>query len=562
MVFVLCNWLYIFITTFLIGFGILHMVEEKFGYRCKRLDAYLVAGLVALTAYSQWFSIFYRVNVEANIIMLVVCGIIAVCLRKDITDFMSSLWKSTSLGRKVGAFVLVLIVCYFTSRGHFIWDTNLYHAQAIRWLEEYGVVKGLANIQSRAAYNSSVFCLSALYSMKYVFGQSMHALQGFMALILSIMCLDVGAIFRGKRVALSDFAKFGAIYYLTLLYDEITSPSSDYAVMIIIFYTIIKWLELLEEKETSVVPYSLLCVVGVYTVTLKLTAGLILILLVKPAGMLLKDKKWKEIGTYLFMGTLVIAPYLIRNVIISGWLLYPFEYLDLFSVDWKVPKILVRADSYQIMTWGKGIHEYGLYDTLPHVWLPNWFATVLSTTEKVLIIADIIALFILIGNIVYCVLKRKEREKERLLVFITVAASYLFWQFSAPLTRYGYAYILLLIALVFGWCYQNRFAQKKPYALMGILLLLFLWKGSVLLQGMRQTWLWPCYVRQVEYDSNEGEDYVKSYELNGHTFYYRVSGYHKLPGGGIMFDMRGDEIEDGFKFADKNEINVFGEYLD
>jgi len=41
----------------------------------------------------------------------------------------------------------------------------------------------LANIQSRAAYNSSVFCLSALYSMKYVFGQSMHAVQGFMALI-------------------------------------------------------------------------------------------------------------------------------------------------------------------------------------------------------------------------------------------------------------------------------------------------------------------------------------------------------------------------------------------
>ena len=47
-----------------------------------------------------------------------------------------------------------------------------------------------------------------------------------------------------------------------------------------LFYIVIKWLELLEEKEVSSVPYSLLCVVGVYTVTLKLTAGLILILLI------------------------------------------------------------------------------------------------------------------------------------------------------------------------------------------------------------------------------------------------------------------------------------------
>jgi len=561
MVFVLCNWLYIFITTFLIGFGILHMVEKKFDYRCKKLDAYLVAGLVALTAYSQWFSIFYRVNIEANIIMLVVCGIIAVCLRKDIADFMSSLWNNSSLGRKVGAFVLALIVCYFTSRGHFIWDTNLYHAQAIRWLEEYGVVKGLANIQSRAAYNSSVFCLSALYSMKYVFGQSMHAVQGFMALILAMQCLDVGAVFKGKKVALSDFAKFGAIYYLTLLYDEITSPSSDYAVMIIIFYTMIRWLELLEEQETSSVPYSLLCVVGVYTVTLKLTAGLILILLIKPASMLLKEKKWKEIGIYLLMGTLVIAPYLIRNVLISGWLLYPFEHIDLFHVDWKVPEMLVRADSYQIKTWGKGIHEYGMYDALPHRWLPHWFSTVLSATEKILIMADVIALLVLAGDVIYCIWKKKEQEKDRLLVFLTIAASYLFWQFSAPLTRYGYAYILLLIMLTFGWCYEKLYGRRKPYVICGMLLMLLLWKGSVLLQGIRQNWLWPCYVRQVDYDSNEGEAYVKPHELNGHTFYYRVSGYHKLPGGGIMFDMRGDEIKDGFKFADKNEMNVFGEYL-
>ena len=561
MLFVLCNWLYIFITTFLTGFGVLYVVEKKFGYQCKRLDAYLIAGLVILTAYAQWFSLFYRVNIEANIILVVACILIVVLLRKELLDYARNTWASTSKNQKIGVLVLAVVVCYFTSRGHFVYDTNLYHAQAIRWLEEYGIVKGLANIQSRAAYNSSAFCLSALYSMKYIFGQSMHTLQGFMALILAVMCLDLGKVFKGKKVALSDFAKIGAVYYLSLLYDEITSPSSDYAVMIILFYTVIKWLELLEEKETSTVPYSLLCVVGVYTMTLKLTAALILILLVKPVMMLLKEKKWKEIWTYLLMGILVFAPYLARNVMISGWLLYPFEHLDLFNVDWKVPEVVVSADAFQIKTWGKGIHAYELYGGV-NVWFPNWFRTVLTSTEKLLILADIVALIILFVSLLIQIVKPKREEWDRLLVFVTVAASYLFWQLSAPLTRYGYAYILLLALLVFGWCYMTFFAKRKQYVIVGVMIVIFLWKGFVLIKGELSTCLWPCYVKQVDYDNNEGEDYVKPFELNGHTFYYRVSGYHELPGGGIKFDMRGDKIEDGFRFAEKNEGNIFGEELD
>jgi len=557
MLFVLCNWLYIFITTFLTGFGVLYVVEKRFGYKCKRFDAYLMAGLVILTAYSQWFSLFYRVNIEANIILAVVCILIVVLLRKEILDYAGNTWASSPITQKIGILVLTVVVCYFTSRGHFVYDTNLYHAQAIRWLEEYGIVKGLANIQSRAAYNSSVFCLSALYSMKYVFGQSMHTLQGFMALIMASICLSLGKVFKGKKVALSDFAKIGAVYYLSLLYDEITSPSSDYAVMIILFYIVIKWLELLEKKEASSVPYSLLCVVGVYTVTLKLTAGLILILLIKPIIMLLKEKKWQEIGVYLLMGTLVIAPYLTRNVIISGWLLYPFEHLDLFNVDWKVPEVVVSADAYQIKIWGKGIHDYSLYGNVG-VWFPNWFRTVLTSTEKLLILADLLALAILGVSLIVQVIKPKKEEWDNFLVFITVAASYLFWQFSAPLTRYGYAYILLLSMLVFGWCYQRLFSERKPYVVILTMLVLFLWKGYVLMQGALTTYLWPCYVKQVDYESNEGEEHVRPFELNGHTFYYRVSGYHKLPGGGISFDMRGDEIEDGFKFAEKYEGSVFG----
>lgn len=557
MLYILLNWLYIFITTLITGFGILFLLRKAFGYSPRNIHTCVMTGLVALTAYAQWFSLFYRVNIEANLILILVDIVIFFLLRKPLWQFLISSLREVSRGKKIAVFLLILVCAYFTSRGSYISDTGLYHAQCIRWLEEYGILKGLANIQSRAAYNSSAFCLSALYSMKYIFGQSMHAVQGFMALLLCGVCLDIGAVFKRRTLLLSDFLRLGAIYYLTLLHREILSPSSDFAVMITLFYILINWLDLLERKEASTVPYALLCVAGVYTVTLKLTAGLILVLLVKPVVMLVREKKWKEIITYVMLGSIVIAPFLIRNVIISGWLIYPLTALDLFDVDWKVPAELVDADSYQIRTWGKGIHEYELYGG-PTKWWPNWFKTTLSTTEKGLILADGAALLLLIGMIVKQGKEKRANEWDKLLVMITAAVSFLFWQFSAPLVRYGYAYVLSLALLVFGEIYIRLSESRRQRIILILISMFFIWKGATLTQGIWSQRLLPYYIAQADYDHNEGGEDVREHQVNGITFYYNVMGYHKLPGGGSMFTLRSDRLEDGFRYEYHDWKEIFG----
>jgi len=558
MLFILLNWLYIFITTLITGYGILYVLRKAFGWAPRHIHACIMAGLVALTAYAQWFSLFYRVNLEANLILIGLDVLILLLLGKPLLQFLKNGMKEMSRGKKIGIFLLILACAYFTSRGSYISDTDLYHAQCIRWLEEYGVLKGLANIQSRAAYNSSFFCLSALYSMKYVFGQSMHAVQGFMALVLGSLCLDIGALFRRKKPVLSDFVRLGAIYYLTLLHREIMSPSSDFAVMIALFYIVIVWLGLLERKEASTVPYALLCVAGVYTVTLKLTAGLILVLLIKPAAMLIREKKGKEIAAYLLLGLASIAPYLIRNVVISGWLIYPLTALDLFDVDWKVPAELVDADAFQIKTWGKGIHEYELYGG-PAKWWPNWFLTTLSSTEKILILMDAAALLLLILLLIKQIREKKAGEWDKLLVMAMAAVSFLFWQFSAPLTRYGYVYILSLALLVFGELYMRLRKNRRHTILFVVFGIFFIWKGTALAQGIWLQRALPYYIAQADYDNNENGEDVREHQINGVTFYYNVSGYHKLPGGGSMFTMRSDKLEDGFRYEYHDWKEIFGE---
>ena len=111
---------------------------------------------------------------------------------------------------------LVLLMAYGTSRGYMHVDTGLYHAQAIRWIEEYGVVPGLGNLHSRFAYNSAAFPLCAVYSMRWLggslFPEGMHAVQGFLALLVGIHCASLADTGRADfRLAVLSFYFSGSV---------------------------------------------------------------------------------------------------------------------------------------------------------------------------------------------------------------------------------------------------------------------------------------------------------------------------------------------------------------
>ena len=76
-----------------------------------------------------------------------------------------------------------------------------------------------------------------------------------------------------------------------MIFDEMVSPASDYFMVLMVFYIVIRWLELLEKEETSYLPYGLLCLLCITVLTVKLSGALILLLVLKPAVMLLKEKK-------------------------------------------------------------------------------------------------------------------------------------------------------------------------------------------------------------------------------------------------------------------------------
>ena len=553
MITVIIDWGYIIFTTFCLGFAFAALVKQVSGYQMKSMDGVLMAGLVAATVYSQGYSLFGPVARTANLILVVLCLCIMALLRKQMAGYLETWWKESRGANKCLVAFLFIVWAYLTCQGYMHYDTDLYHAQSIRWIEEYGAVKGLSNLHSGYAYNSSLFATTALYSLKFVFGRSLHTVNGWVAFLLTMAVMDVGKAWKRKKLVLSDYACLAAIYYLTLIADEVVSPASDYTAMCLIFYIVVKWLRQLEaDGGEGVTPYGLLCVAGVYAMSLKLTSGLIVLLVLKPAIRLLQEKRVKEIFFFLGTGFLTAAVWMARTVFLSGWLLYPFTALDLFHVDWKQPAWEVELDAAGIKTWGRALYNASMTDVPIQEWFGNWFQTTLSGTEKLLVSGCMAVLLVMIPTAVYLIVTKRKKQYDFLLVMGVLLSSYVVWQMSAPLIRYGYAYVLLSVAVFGGWILQK---MKKDRILQIVFVMYGVYKLVMVGQYMYVGLANPFQVWQQDYNVYE----LNSYKVDGVVFYEPGdftdrTGYEPFPAIPKKiknFELRGDDLSDGFRRISK-----------
>lgn len=542
-------WLYMLFTCYVTGFACIRVISGKEAFQLRKGTSYLYAGIGAVTVYAQLFSIFWKVGLIANMILLFICVLCVLVYRKDILNNLCTFRLTVTPVKAVIIIVLLLVFAYGTSTGIIHYDTGLYHAQSIRWIEEYGVVPGLGNLHSRLAYNSASFCLSALYSMSFLGGQSYHCCAGFLAFLLALVCTEAITGNRSKKPLLSDLARIISVYYLLMIFDEMVSPASDYFMVLLVFYIVIRWLELIERKESSYLPYALLCVLCVVVLTVKLSGALILLLVFKPAVMMIREKKIKEIGKFFGLGILAVVPFLVRNVILSGWLVYPFTFIDLFSFDFEIPKGMADYDAREIQVWGRGFSDVGRYDDPLMNWLPQWSES-LDSSNKVFLILALSGIVLLIMLAIYGLLKKKKDMADFLHIAGTLNVCFLFWLLSAPLIRYGCVFLWLSPVLVWGYIYLKISPHLDRFKIYLILLTLFgAYKLAVFGMEAGRSATAQYLLKQKDYENYE----TVAYELHGYTFYYPKegdrTGYRDFPAAPVKAEdiFRGETIKEGFK---------------
>ena len=145
MIVTILTWAVIAASAYVSGAFLLTFTKNK---NVQGISWYLPAGAAFLTVYAQTFSLFYHVGAMAFLLLFVLCVLFLVLLRKRGFSF-----PKPQLTAEKAVFVLLILLAlaFWTAQEPADSDTALYHAQAIRWIEEYGVVPGLGNLHCRFA---------------------------------------------------------------------------------------------------------------------------------------------------------------------------------------------------------------------------------------------------------------------------------------------------------------------------------------------------------------------------------------------------------------------------
>lgn len=572
MIVVLINWVYIMITTYLTGNACLRLLEHMFRKdqgTWRRTPFYdLFAGIMCTTCYAQVYSLFDGVGFGANIGLLAFCLIYATVFWKKVASEFGGWFVKKKEG--LHAFVKKGLICVLllgtaayalaTSGAPKLIDTDWYHAQTIRWIEEYGCVTGVANLFYSLGFNSAQHYFDALYSMKTVFGVSLHAAGGYFGILLFFHgCIRLAEWKTHKR-HIGDGLAFAEVVYTIIVTAFFADPYTDTLPNCLVFFILTEWITLLETKEEEDFPYAFLCIFGVFATVVKTSVVMVLLLVIQPAVKLIKNKSWRKIAGYICAGIMIVVPFFITNVRVTGYLVYPASAVDLFDVPWKIDIEIVKYSVASMIHDARAVNM-----TMDEVlnsglaWVPIWFKND-SASHKILYLAVCFLLVFDIVGTIFLIVKKKTVEVSMLLPRLVVMIGLVYWFFTIPQVKYCWVFLLFPLAVV-PMIYLEKLSECSKIgkcALVtagvagGAVLLMYVgFYGMRTLRYVREA-LPNTLVRQADYPRYE----MKPMEKDGHTFYVReeggaiACGYYVFPylNDEELLDrlVTGEKLSDGF----------------
>jgi len=398
----------------------------------------LLVGLVVSNSLTTWLSLFFPINDVVLMCFVTFCLWGLYYLRGDLKNIIALASSRRSLVICSFLFLPVIFLLSLSAPKNF--DTGLYHIQAIKWIIEYPAVPGLANLHGRLGFNPNIFTLHALTSLYGFFNREVFSIN--YALFLILVFYYIGRMLTlYKQEGLSAlFAFYLFVFIILIKSTNFSSPSPDFLSIYIplyVFCRIIDWSSASTKKQfENYIPLFILCS---YVITVKLATIPILLLFVFIFFQTRVDFN-KSIRLMLFL-SLIIIPWLCRNIILTGWILYPFSSLNLFSFDWTVPVQHVIDQKNTVTGWarlpGTGYLEASGMAVMQ--WFPAWWKTLYLTHKLFVPISIIAPLMIFAGQL-------SKKIKANLLTNAVVVTSYIgviFWFFMAPDWRFGESFIMI-----------------------------------------------------------------------------------------------------------------------
>lgn len=318
MITILISWLLIFYMISVSGIAIknrLKLTDEK---------AFIpLYGIVFQTLFIGIAAFFYKIEMAFFIVNSLLIVVLSSVFRNEVKLFFATFFKSLNLKHKTFFGIIILLTAFKSAQVPTIFDNESYYIQTIKWLNEYGYVKGIANVHPFLAQCSFWHVFQSGFNFSFI-AFLFNDVNGLLVLI-------------GVYYFLNEFAQKSNVYLviysllLVFYFQFIDAPSPDLPILVfcsILFYEFI--FKTLDAKKSKTLLLFIL-----FICFIKLTVAPLLLL----TFFLLKKQPSNSaffITTGLVLGTI----WILKNSIITGLPLFPLNNIDL-NLDWKMaPNLL------------------------------------------------------------------------------------------------------------------------------------------------------------------------------------------------------------------------------
>ena len=444
MLLLLLIWCYLGVTFINIGFAFNKLLK------LKELDSFLTIlfGMFCLTIVASFWAIFGRINYEFQLFLLLLQLLIVLRFKDELMDFYNTVFiQFKAINSTLRYFLLLsfgLILFQSSSSSYFV-DNETYYVQTIKWLNEYGLVPGLANLHIFLGQTSGWHILQSVFSFSY-FTNNCNYLNGF--------CLVFGIVFSIAQ--LDTYFKTGNLHSLltglfptlvVLLLPFSSVPSPDLAV-IVISLLLFSFLIRSNEKPN---PHSvtILALLAFFIVYIKISALPILLVPLLYFILHAHKKQLKTIPT-LFFGVMVLVLFVTKNIILTGYPFYPSSlFAHSFPFENAIPNTLYE------FWWGPS-KNYGF--ALPqNQYSPlTTFEILLQWISESWVIRSITLMLLSLFVMVPFAISKSKNKTAFWIIYVTMIVQIVFLIFTAPQFRF-----LLPFLLFFGLTLLSFVLVKK-----------------------------------------------------------------------------------------------------
>jgi len=424
--------------------------------------------LIFSTFYAVFFPLdfyFFLINLIASTLFIAFHFSI---VKKIIYNTTNSFSKFSISSKFLFLFIIIISLIHSSSLP-FLTDNESYYIQTIKWLNNYGLVKGLANLHLFFGQSSGWHILQSSFNFSFIIS-NFNDLNGLLIIITSYFCLDKWETYKsiGNK---NDLFISLIIISLVFLFLFLPSPSPDLPTIIIVPIIIYVFIESYQNNNSNHI--NLITVLTLLVILIKVTVAPILILLLIA---LIKTKGFNNWKLPIVLSFIALSSFIIKNIVVTGYPLYPLSIgHELINVDWKLNNNLQHFYYQSTSMYGWQMYNWEEFSNLSFI---NKFWIWLNLPKLNGVLNKLILLLMFLFPFF------NYKKKEMIYLYIYFLIQFIVFYTTSPQYRFFLPVLLSIGLFISANLLHRRFHVIKSFFVLNLVLLLLLGVFGLNLKGI------------------------------------------------------------------------------